>query len=311
MTSQSTTLTARVNALYRHVTYRPIYDSILIFVLLLWECILCGAIIRYVSYTEIDFSTYMEQVTVYLNGERDYIHIRGATGPCVYPAGYLYLYSLIKKWTINGTDIRHAQYIFAYFYVVTQALVLYIYHATLIRTVRSQIVRTGDKNAMSGPANDAAASNKMRLGYFLWCCRFMMVVLCCSKRVHSIFVLRLFNDGPTMLFLYASIVCFIHNYWNIGCILFSLGVSIKMNVLLFAPGLLLLLLQVSNDLYHVIFRLFFFCGLPQLILGAPFLLHHPVHYLRKAFELDRSFFYQWTVNWKVRDAERNFEHVFV
>jgi alpha-1,3-mannosyltransferase len=31
--------------------------------------------------------------------------------------------------------------------------------------------------------------------------------------------------------------------WLIGCILFSLGVSVKMNVLLFAPALLLLLLR--------------------------------------------------------------------
>lgn len=303
MGSLPTTFTARLNSFYQHVTDRPVYDSVFIVLLLLWECLLCSVIMHYVSYTEIDFSTYMEQVTVYLQGERDYIHIRGATGPCVYPAGYLYLYSLIKSWTDNGTNIRHAQFIFAFFYTVTQALVLYIYHATLIRTIRSQMVRIEENDKSSVPAKDDAALKQRRLGYLLWCCRFMMLLLCCSKRVHSIFILRLFNDGPTMLFLYASIVCFIHNHWNIGCILFSLGVSVKMNVLLFAPGLLLLLLQVSNNLFHVIFRLFAYCALPQLILGAPFLLHHPVHYLRKAFELDRSFFYQWTVNWRVRLVE--------
>jgi alpha-1,3-mannosyltransferase len=42
------------------------------------------------------------------------------------------------------------------------------------------------------------------------------------------------------------------------------------------------------------------CALPQLVLGAPFLLTFPVSYLRKAFELDRVFFYKWTVNFKVR-----------
>ena len=294
----STQLTEHWKAIYQHFTYRPIYDSLLIILLLLWECLFCGMIVQYVSYTEIDFSTYMEQITVYLRGERDYINIRGATGPCVYPAGYLYLYSLIRSWTDHGTDIRKAQYIFASFYVITQALVLYIYHATLIRAVRS-LMRSEDNSTTSGNNKGDVLSKNRRYGYLLWCCRCMMVLLCCSKRLHSIFILRLFNDGPTMLFLYSAVVCFIHNYWNIGCILFSLGVSIKMNVLLFAPGLLLLLLQVSDNLYHVIFRLFFYCALPQLILGAPFLLHHPVHYLRKAFELDRSFFYQWTVNWKV------------
>jgi alpha-1,3-mannosyltransferase len=295
----STQFTAVWKSLYQHTTYRPIYDSLFIVLLLLWECILCGLIIHYVSYTEIDFSTYMEQVTVYLHGERDYINIRGATGPCVYPAGHLYLYSLIQRWTDNGTNVRQAQYIFAFFYVVTQALVLYIYHATLIGAIRYHIIDSEEKTTSALHAKDDSLWKKKQFGYLLWCSRCMMAFLCFSKRLHSIFMLRLFNDGPTMMFLYASIVSFIHNYWNIGCILFSLGVSIKMNVLLFAPGLFLLLLQVSDDFYHVIFRLFFYCAVPQLILGAPFLLSHPVHYLRKAFELDRSFFYQWTVNWKV------------
>ena len=103
-----------------------------------------------------------------------------------------------------------------------------------------------------------------------------------------------------MLLLYAAVLLFTRHQWNAGCLVFSFAVSLKMNVLLFAPGLLLLLLQVSVDLPHVIYRLLVFCALPQLILGAPFLLSHPVSYLRKAFELDRVFFHQWTVNWKVR-----------
>ena len=105
-----------------------------------------------------------------------------------------------------------------------------------------------------------------------------------------------------MLLLYCAIYLFSRHYnWNAGCYVFSLAVSIKMNVLLFAPGLLLLLLQASDNLWHVVYRLAVFCALPQLILGAPFLWHHPIHYLRKAFELDRVFFYKWTVNWKVRN----------
>jgi alpha-1,3-mannosyltransferase len=83
--------------------------------------------------------------------------------------------------------------------------------------------------------------------------------------------------------------------WNLGCFIFSLAVSLKMNVLLFAPGLLYLLIQASPAM--TIPRLAI-CGVTQLILGAPFLLRHPVSYLRKAFELDRQFFYKWTVNFK-------------
>jgi alpha-1,3-mannosyltransferase len=128
-----------------------------------------------------------------------------------------------------------------------------------------------------------------------------MACLCLSKRMHSIFLLRLFNDGPTILLTYVSILLFTKYYWRTGCFVFSMAVSCKMNVLLFAPGLLLLLLQSSRDLPTVVFRrLLPYCAVPQLVLGAPFLLSFPVSYLKKSFELDRVFFYKWTVNWRVR-----------
>lgn len=63
-----------------------------------------------------------------------------------------------------------------------------------------------------------------------------------SFRIHSIFVLRLFNDPVAMVLLYASVLLLLHRHWNLSCLLFSLAVSIKMNVLLFAPGLLVVLL---------------------------------------------------------------------
>lgn len=124
-----------------------------------------------------------------------------------------------------------------------------------------------------------------------------MTILCLSKRIHSIFVLRLFNDAPAMLLFYASTYLFMKSKWKLGCFFFSLAVSIKMNVLLFAPGLLLLLLQANQNLIGTILCLGI-CATVQLILGAPFLLTFPVNYIRKAFELDRVFFFKWTVNWK-------------
>lgn len=41
-----------------------------------------------------------------------------------------------------------------------------------------------------------------------------------SFRIHSIFVLRLFNDPIAMLFLYASVVAFLHKRHTLGSILF-------------------------------------------------------------------------------------------
>ena len=130
-----------------------------------------------------------------------------------------------------------------------------------------------------------------------------MILSCLSKRVHSIFILRLFNDAPAMFLLYVSIHLFTMSRWRIGCVFFSLAVSIKMNVLLFAPGLLLLLLQSSKNWVGV-FHCLGICAGIQIILGTPFLTTYPVSYIRKAFELDRVFTFKWTVNWKVRRLEQ-------
>lgn len=129
-----------------------------------------------------------------------------------------------------------------------------------------------------------------------------MILSCLSKRVHSIFILRLFNDAPAMFLLYVSTYLFTMSRWRTGCVFFSLAVSIKMNVLLFAPGLLLLLLQSSKNWVGV-FHCLGICAGIQIILGAPFLTTYPVSYIRKSFELDRVFTFKWTVNWKFLPEE--------
>ena len=44
----------------------------------------------------------------------------------------------------------------------------------------------------------------------------------------------------------------------------------------------------------------------QVLLAAPFLFTNPIGYLSKAFEFQRKFLYQWTVNWRFLP-----EHVFL
>jgi alpha-1,3-mannosyltransferase len=55
--------------------------------------------------TEIDWKAYMEEVAGYLQGETNYMNLKGATGPLVYPAGFVYIFSGFYYITSEGTNI--------------------------------------------------------------------------------------------------------------------------------------------------------------------------------------------------------------
>lgn len=69
----------------------------------------------------------MEEVEGVVNGTWDYSQLKGATGPLVYPAGFVYFYTALYYITHYGENIRLAQYIFCGFYLITLALVFRIY----------------------------------------------------------------------------------------------------------------------------------------------------------------------------------------
>uniref|UniRef100_A0A8C4XIF7 Dol-P-Man:Man(5)GlcNAc(2)-PP-Dol alpha-1,3-mannosyltransferase n=1 Tax=Falco tinnunculus TaxID=100819 RepID=A0A8C4XIF7_FALTI len=223
-------------------------------------------VIRRVPYTEIDWKAYMEEVEGFANGTLDYTQLRGNTGPLVYPAGFVYIFLGLYYATGRGRDIGLAQYLFAGLYLLNLLLVFRIYCRT----------------------------NKVPPYVFFFMC-------CASYRIHSIFVLRLFNDPVAMAILFLAINLFLEERWSWGCFFFSLAVSVKMNILLFAPGLLFLLLQ-RFGLLGCIPKLCI-CAVLQVVLGLPFLLVNPVGYLTRSFDLGRQFQFKWTVNWRFLPEE--------
>jgi alpha-1,3-mannosyltransferase len=231
------------------------------------DVVLCCAILYMMPYTEIDWIAYMQEVKGYLDGELDYTRIQGDTGPLVYPGGFVYLYSAFYYLTNNGANVFLAQLVFAALYLSTTAVVLHLYGISRVPFVYS-------------------------------------IALLASRRMHSIFLLRLFNDGIAMLFAYAAIYWTVWRQWALGALLYSVAVSVKMNVFLMAPGLLALWLQHLGILRTVMCLTI--CAMVQLMLGWPFLVAYPVQYLSKAFELSRVFTYKWTVNYKFLD-EATFE----
>lgn len=84
--------------------------------------------------TEIDWTAYMEQVTQFVNGERDYPKIEGGTGPLVYPAAHVYIYTGLYYLTNKGTDILLAQQLFAVLYMATLGVVMLSYWKAKVRS---------------------------------------------------------------------------------------------------------------------------------------------------------------------------------
>jgi len=106
----------------------------------------------------------------------------------------------------------------------------------------------------------------------------------------------MFNDTLAALCGYVAVLLYTQRRWRLGSWVYSLGVGMKMNLLLFAPGVLLVLL-LGNGISETCICLTI-CAVTQLVLGAPFLATYPKEYLSKAFELSRVFTYKWTVNFK-------------
>jgi hypothetical protein len=148
----------------------------------------------------------MQQVAQYINGERDYLKLYGDTGPLVYPAAHVYIYRLLYQVTDHGQNIALAQYIFIGLYLATLVLVMQCY-----------------RQAKVPP--------------------YVFPLLVLSRRLHSIFFLRLFNDCFAVFFLFLAIFCYQRRLWTLGSIAYSFGLGVKMSLLLALPAIGVVLWQ--------------------------------------------------------------------
>ncbi|KAJ4387127.1 dolichyl-P-Man:Man(5)GlcNAc(2)-PP-dolichol alpha-1,3-mannosyltransferase [Gnomoniopsis smithogilvyi] len=226
--------------------------------LLLLDAMLCVVIIKKVPYTEIDWTAYMEQVQLYQDGEREYTKIEGGTGPLVYPAAHVWIYNILYDLTGNGKDILLAQKLFAGLYLVNLAIVMTCY-----------------RKAKAPP--------------------YILPMLILSKRLHSIFMLRCFNDCFATFFFWLSVLLFQHGSWLTGSLVYSWGIGVKMVLLLALPvvGILIFFTQGIFGTVSILGSM----GALQVLIAIPF-LQYPWAYLSRAFEFSRQFFFKWTVNWR-------------
>ncbi|PLB47292.1 Dol-P-Man:Man(5)GlcNAc(2)-PP-Dol alpha-1,3-mannosyltransferase [Aspergillus steynii IBT 23096] len=243
----------------RELLFNPRHTKWIAPLLVLGDVLLCALIIWKIPYTEIDWTTYMQQISLYISGERDYTLIKGSTGPLVYPAAHVYSYTILYHLTDEGRDILFGQILFAALYITTLVVVMTCYR-------------------QSGAPP------------------YLFPLLILSKRLHSVFVLRLFNDGLATLAMWVAILLFQNKKWAPAVIIWSTGVAVKMTLLLLAPAIAVL--TVLNLSILPSLRLGVLALLVQIILALPFLQTNPVGYLSRAFELTRQFMFKWTVNWR-------------
>jgi alpha-1,3-mannosyltransferase len=147
----------------------------------------------------------MQQISLYISGERDYTLIKGSTGPLVYPAAHLYIYTFLFHITDGGRDILLGQALFAVLYLATLIVVIACYRQT------------------GAPP-------------------YLFPLLALSKRLHSIFVLRMFNDGVAAFAMWVAIYLCLRRKWTTGIAIWSFGVAIKMTLVLFVPAIAVLTL---------------------------------------------------------------------
>ncbi|GIY77850.1 lethal(2)neighbour of tid protein 2, partial [Caerostris darwini] len=167
------------------IIVNPEYSWIIALFLLILEVFLSTVIIYKIPYTEIDWKAYMQEVEGVINGTLDYQYLKGDTGPLVYPGGFVYVYLILYFVTQNGTNVFIAQHLFGLLYLATLYFVFRLY-------TRSQIVPP-----------------------------YALIFMCLtSYRIHSIYVLRLFNDPVAIFFLFVALNYFSDDKWYIGSILY-------------------------------------------------------------------------------------------
>lgn len=257
----------------RYLIFNPEANHIVMPMIMIAESLALKYISRNVPYTEIDYKAYMEQVEMINNDERNYSMIRGGTGPLVYPAGHVYLYKIMDRITLGMNNLSAGQTTFRYLYILTMALQMVIY---------------------------------VLLELPPWC----VVLACLSKRLHSIYVLRLFNDCFTTFFMVLTVLIFLIGARfkkRIACLFasftYTVAVSIKMNALLYLPGVLICIFQLTQG--HMFETFSCICVMVgwQIFVAREFLAQYYAEYLSTAFNFGRKFLYEWTINWQIIDED--------
>ncbi|KAL9714767.1 dolichyl-P-Man:Man(5)GlcNAc(2)-PP-dolichol alpha-1,3-mannosyltransferase [Leucoagaricus gongylophorus] len=249
--------------LVKSYLFDPQYFWTLATLAVIVDGVLTGFIIKFIPYTEIDWETYMVQTELYIKGQYNYTLITGPTGPLVYPAGHVRIHEFLYNFTDAGRNVRRVQHIYGILYILILIITCAVY-----------------RKAGNVP-------------------NWIVMLLPLSKRLHSIFVLRLFNDCWAVFLMTLAVLALEHGLDDTAILFYSAALSVKMSILLHLPGILVVTFR-RGGLASTLRYLFTIVAV-QALLASPFLSEDSWSYLKGAFDLGRVFLYKWTVNWRFVD----------
>ena len=257
----------------QYLVFNPEANHIVMPLVVIAESIALKWIIANVDYTEIDYKAYMEQIWTVQDGERNYSLIEGGTGPLVYPAGHVMVYKWMHSITGGLDNLKAGQTVFRYLYLATMMLQMVCY---------------------------------VLLQLPPWC----VVLASLSKRLHSIYVLRLFNDCFTTFFLVLTVLSLLlsarlqrRSLCLLASCTYTVALSIKMNALLYLPGVLLSVFQLTGgNLFQTVCCVAVMAGW-QVYVARSFILGYALEYWGTAFNFGRQFMYKWSINWQFVEEE--------
>ena len=122
-----------------------------------------------------------------------------------------------------------------------------------------------------------------------------MGLLCASRRVHSIFMLRCFNDCVATTVGYLAVFLLVKDQKIFFLMVYCLALSVKMSILLLLPGAAIVLMWRVGSFDTIAGILFLVWG--QISMGLPFIMKSASAYIYNAFNFQRIFLLKWSVNW--------------
>lgn len=126
---------------------------------------------------------------------------------------------------------------------------------------------------------------------------YIFPLLVLSKRLHSVFMLRCFNDCAAALCLWLAIYLLQRRAWTLGTAAYTWGLGTKMTLLLCLPAVAVVLFLGRG--FRGALRMAMLMLEAQIAIAIPFLTVNARGYVARAFELTREFKYEWTVNMRM------------